>query len=149
MSQFEAFATIKTSPFFVNIASLGVTPERIVLQQQSGAVNGIMSVPKIARLRIFNLSTTAHVAITLTDNTVTTPTLWNSSTGGTAGAPTTPTGAAQTMICSAAGALTVANGIRIGPGSTLELNVGSEELLWIVASAAATPVQVVWFAQNG
>ncbi len=157
MSQLEAFATISTTPFFVNLTALGTTPTRIVLQQQvpDGAtfVNRRINSPAIARCRIYNLHATNHVAITVVDESVDAPNVWNSTSGGTVASPATPTGGSaglpQTMTCGAAGALNTTDGIRIAPGTTLEINLKPHERIWVVASAASTPVQLVWFAQNG
>jgi hypothetical protein len=104
----------------------------------------------IARLRISNLSTVNAVAIQFSDITQTAlPTVDGNTAGFTAPAATSPTFTASTFACSSSTALAIGDGIRIQPASTLEINVGLSTRLWIVASAASTPVQVAAILQNG
>jgi len=104
----------------------------------------------IARLRISNLSTVNAVAIQFSDITqVTLPTINGNTAGFTATATTAPTFTASTFACSASTAVAIGDGIRIQPATTLEINIGLNTRLWIVASAAATPVQVAAILQNG
>lgn len=104
----------------------------------------------IARLRISNLSTVNAVAIQFSDITQTAlPTVDGNTAGFTVPAATSPTFTASTFACSLSGALAIGDGIRIQPASTLEINIKLSTRLWIVASAAATPVQVAAVLQNG
>ena len=129
-------ATLMGSPRVVNIPALGATPTQVSFFLDTGVPVPSQSV---VRCRIYNLSTSNHVAFTLGDS--------SSITRLTTGAAPTPTSAA---ITSAAGnALNLTDGIRVGPGQTIEINVGSNQVLWLVANGAGTPTQVAFFAQNG
>lgn len=104
----------------------------------------------IARCRITNLSTVNAVAIQFCDITQTTlPTVGGNTAGFVSPATTSPTFTASTFSCSSSGALVIGDGIRIQPNSSLEVNIGLNTRMWIVASAAATPVQVAAVLQNG
>jgi hypothetical protein len=123
MSQFEAFATLTGNPQINNLA-VGVAATSVTFTGKY---------PQIARCRISNLSGSATVGITISDDSVAVVPQVN----GTA------------MVASATtSALNAGDGIRIQPGATLELNLGIKKKIWLIASAASTPVQVTVFAQN-
>lgn len=153
----QALAPIRTKPFFVNLTAQGTTPTRVLLQTQNPNGTTFLNAdgvyPTVFRVRILNLHATNHVAFSLTARTLSTLTqqVYNSTSGGTAASPTTPVGGTAglpvAMTCGVAGALGAADGIRILPLQSFEIVVSGSEMLWIVASAASTPVQVVWFAQ--
>lgn len=140
MSQLEAFATFnKPTIQIYNFNALGATAEACQFNVPNSAT--------IVRLRITNLHATNTVAFTLGDKMVATvpdvQTATTSQTGPTA------TFAAQAMVATAGAALAAGDGIRVGPASSIEINVTGSTKVWVIASAAATPVQVVGILQNG
>lgn len=153
----QALAPIRTTPFFVNLTAQGTTATRVLLQTQNPNGTTFLNAdgvyPTVFRVRILNLHATNQVAVSVTARTLGTLTqqVYNSTSGGTAASPTTPVGGTAglpvAMTCGVAGALGAADGIRVLPGTALELVLGAAEMLWVVASAASTPIQVVWFAQ--
>lgn len=124
MSQFEAFATLTGNPQINNLAVDNVTASSVVFTGKY---------PQIARCRITNLSSTASVAINISDDSVS----------------VVPQVNGVAMVASADGAaLATGDGMRIRPLATLELNLGIKKKIWLIASAVSTPVQVTVFAQN-
>ncbi len=103
---------------------------------------------QIARVRISNLSTTASVALMLSDITVTTAPLPVTTTANSTTQRPTYT-LAPTLVASAPTAIAAGDGIRIQPSTTLELNLSLDTRLWLIANAASTPVQVACILQNG
>jgi hypothetical protein len=139
MSQLEALATFRTP--VIQIANLTVT------SVPQSAVFGDPLSSAVARLRISNFSTTATIAITLGDRAVTTVPQVRTTTTGSSSTATAYTGTA--MVASASTAVAAGDGIRIGPGAALEINVSLGTRVWVVASAAGTPVQIAAILQNG
>ncbi len=108
-----------------------------------GAIGG----GQIARIRISNLSTTNTVAVTFSDVIVTGAPAVQSTTASST--TQRPTYTLSTMLASAPTAIAAGDGIRIQPSTTLELNISIDTRLWVIASAASTPVQVACILQNG
>jgi len=102
---------------------------------------------QIARVRITNLSTSATLALALGDAGDTTAPAVQSTTATASTAR--PTYTLSTMVASAAAAVAAGDGIRIQAGGVLEINVSLDTRIWLIASAAATPVQVACILQNG
>ena len=102
---------------------------------------------QIARLRISNLSTTIPVAAVFSDISVTSVPAVQSTTASST--TQRPTYTLSTMVASAATAIAAGDGIRIQPGTTLELNISIDTRLWLIANAASAPVQVACILQNG
>jgi len=140
MSQLEAFATFnKPTIQIYNFTALGATAAACQFNTPTSAT--------VVRLRITNLHATNTVAFTLGDQMVATvPTLNTATTSQTA---ITATFGSQTMVATAGAALAAGDGIRVGPASSVEINVTGSTKVWVIASAAATPVQVVGILQNG
>jgi len=133
---------------------LSVVPNTSITISQNataaGAVNHQFaqgSSSQIARVRINNLSSTATVAINFSDILVTSVPAVQSTVGTASTAR--PTYVLATMVASASGAIAAGDGIRIQPGTTLELNLSLDTRIWLIASAASTPVQVACILQNG
>ena len=147
---------IRTNPFFVNLTAQSTTPVRVLMQEQAanGAtfINATPPVHKFCRATISNLHATNQIAFCITSADATAPLVYNSTSGGTSASPTTPVGGTAglpvTMTCGVTGALGLADGIRIRPNNSFDIDIGVNQMLWIVASAASTPVQVVWFCQG-
>lgn len=98
------------------------------------------------KLRITNLHGTNTVAFTLASQNVSSAPTVN--TAGTSQTGSTATFAPETMVSTAGAALAAGDGIRVGPNSTVELSVTGSTKVWLIASAGATPVQVVGIIQN-
>ena len=148
-SSLEAFATIASPTIQIYNLTLGTAAVAGVTQVAFNTTSG----SQIVRLRVTNLSTTAHVALTVADRTsVSTgsPAQFaiNSTVSGATGAGVATFGS-NNLVCSAAGAVAVGDGIRVLPGTSLELNIAAGTKLWLVASAASTPCQVAAILQNG
>ena len=131
---------------------VNITVSNVVAASAAGSIRFVTNTKvQTARLRISNLSTVNAVAILLSDisqNAL--PTVDGNTAGFAAGTGVvSPTFTASTFACSASGAVAIGDGIRIQPASSLEINVGLNTRLWVVASAAATPVQVAAIIQNG
>lgn len=104
-------------------------------------VNG--TAQRICRLRISNLSTVNTVAfIFSTASQLTVPTVDTNIVATGANGLQTPAFTASTLLASSSGALAAGDGIRIQPSTSLEINIAFGTRLWLVASAASTPVQV-------
>lgn len=142
-SNTEGFATLTSSPLFVNIPTLGATPTKVEFPLRSGITNVTAPSQTVVRARITNLHDTNHVSFTVEGQDATVGQVWNSATGAS------PAGSYGALTCGAAGALNAHDGIRVSPGSSIEVNLSPRGALWVVASAANTPVQVVYFLQNG
>jgi hypothetical protein len=99
------------------------------------------------RVRISNLHASNNVAFTLSSSA--TSTVPQVSTATTSQTGQTATFSGQTMLATAGAALAAGDGIRIGPNSTLEINITGGTKIWLIASAASTPVQVAALLQNG
>lgn len=100
----------------------------------------------VCRCRISNLSTVNAVAVHFgiaASGVALVPTIDANTVATGANGLLVPQFVASTLACSASTALAVGDGIRIQPASTLEINISLGTRLWLVASAAATPVQVV------
>lgn len=142
MSQLEALATFKSPSIQIYNLTVGAT----ALNCQFSSAGGI---PGIARVRITNLSATQPVSMTLSDQSVVAVPQIPLNITGTA---TTPTFTNTTMVGSAgansfgAGS---ADGIRIQPGQTLEINVSLATRIWLLGTATTAPVQVAALIQNG
>ena len=108
-------------------------------------VNGTQAA--ICRCRISNLSTVnavaLHFGVASAVAVGTVPTIDSNVVATGAGGLLVPAFTASAFLCSAPTALAAGDGIRIQPASTLEINISYGTRLWLVASAAATPVQVV------
>lgn len=143
---------IPANTFIVSInPGVSIVVNNVVPASAAGTIRFISNNSTlIARLRITNLSTVNAVAIQFSDIVQTAlPTIAGNTAGFTAPAATSPTFTASNFVCSASGVLAIGDGIRIQPSSSLEINIGLNTRLWIVASAAATPVQVAAVLQNG
>lgn len=101
----------------------------------------------IARIRISNLSATATAAVTFSDISVTSAPAVQSVTATST--TTIPAYTLSTMVASGSSSINAGDGIRIQPGATLELNLSLDTRIWVIASAAATPIQVACILQNG
>lgn len=101
----------------------------------------------VCRCRISNLSTvnavSLHFGVATNGSVALVPTIDSNVVTTGAGGLLVPAFTASTFLCSAPTALAAGDGIRIQPASTLEINISYGTRLWLVASAAATPVQVV------
>lgn len=105
-------------------------------------VNGMASA--VCRCRISNLSTVNAVSLHFGPGGLSTvPTIDSNIVATGANGLLVPAFTASTLACSAATALAAGDGIRIQPATTLEINISYGTRLWLAASAAATPVQVV------
>ena len=105
-------------------------------------VNGVLS--QVNRCRISNLSTVNAVSVHFGPaGLATVPTIDSNIVATGANTLLVPAFTSSTFACSAATALAAGDGIRIQPAATLEINISYGTRLWLVASAAATPVQVV------
>jgi hypothetical protein len=139
MSQLEAIATLRQPDIQVANLTVGLAPQSVIFGSPFNSA--------IARMRIMNLSTTATIAITLGDRADTTvPQV--ATTTSTAGS-VTPTYTGAAMVASAATAIAAGDGIRIQPGTSLELNMSLDTRVWVIASAAGTPVQIACILQAG
>jgi hypothetical protein len=135
-SNTAGFATLTGSPRVVNIPALGTSPVQVSFVLDTGVVVPSQS---IVRARILNLSSTADVAFTVGSSA----SAYQVTTGATPTVTTAP------VVSSVPGDLSATDGVRVFAGSFIELNISPNQSLWVVASAADTPVQVVYFAQNG
>lgn len=100
----------------------------------------------VCRCRISNLSTVNAVALHFgiaASGVALVPTIDSNIITTGANGLLVPQFTASTLACSASTALAAGDGIRIQPATTLEINISYGTRLWLVASAAATPVQVV------
>lgn len=101
----------------------------------------------VCRCRISNLSTvnavSLHFNVATNGSVALVPTIDSNIVATAANGLLTPAFTASTLACSASTALAAGDGIRIQPSTTLEINISLGTRLWLVASAAATPVQVV------
>lgn len=129
-------AVLMGSPRVVNIPALGGTPTQVSFYLDTGVPVPSQSV---VRARIINLSTANQIAFTIGD----TSSIVRLTTGAS------PTGTSAAITSAASNALNLTDGIRVGPGQSIEINLGAHQSLWLVSSTAGTPVQVAFFAQNG
>lgn len=130
------FATLAGSPRVFNITALSTTPVQVLPVLDTG-----VSVPSqsVVRCRIYNLSTSNSIAFTVGDA--------NTITALTTGA--TPVASSAAITSAGTNALTSTDGIRVGVGQSVEINITANQSIWLVANAGSTPVQVSFFAQNG
>ena len=142
-NQIEGLATLARPT--VQIANLNVA------NAQQSAIFGPGTPGQIARLRIINLSASLPVAITLTP--IETTSNWQAGGTSTSSTSTTPSYATANITCSALNPTSFAvatDGIRIQPGTTLELNISTATRVALIASSATVvPVQIACFLQNG
>jgi hypothetical protein len=130
------FATLAGSPRVVNITNLSTTPQQVLPVLDTGVLIPSQSV---VRCRIYNLSTSNSVAFTVGDS--------SSITSLTTGS--SPTASSAAITSAGTNALTSTDGVRIGAGQSVEINIVANQSIWLVANAGPTPVQVSFFAQNG
>ena len=127
----------------VSIVVSNTVPASAVGSIKFTNVNGTQAA--VCRCRISNLSTVNAVSLHFgpaSRNTV--PSIDTNIVATGANSPVVvPAFTASTFACSTSGALAAGDGIRIQPSTTLEINISYGTRLWLVASAAATPVQVV------
>ena len=130
------FATLAGSPRVINITNLSTTPQQVLPVLDTG-----VSIPSqsVVRCRIYNISTTNSIAFTVGDaNTITALTTGSS-----------PTASSAAITSAGTNVLNSTDGIRIGVGQSVEINITANQSIWLVANAGPTPVQVSFFAQNG
>lgn len=130
------FATLTGSPRVVNITALSTTPVQVLPVLDTG-----VSIPSqaVVRCRIYNLSTSNSIAFTVGGaNTITSLT-----TGAT------PVASSAAITSAGTNALNATDGVRVGVGQSVEINITANQSIWVVANTSPTPVQVSFFAQNG
>jgi hypothetical protein len=144
-----ASANIPQNSFIVSIV-----PNTSVTINQNATANGavlhtfgVFGGGQIARIRISNLSTTIPVAVNFSDAVVVSAPAVQSTTATSS--TSRPTYTLSTMTSSTSTAIAAGDGIRIQPGTTLELNLSLDTRLWLIANAASAPVQVACILQNG
>lgn len=136
---------------FGTLAAPGVQIVNLSLGTAATAVQFTGLAQQIARVRIVNLSSTVPVSLTFSTNAVTSApqvSLGNSAAGASSGAGTFAGAAQSTSATATAFSATFADGIRVQPSTTLEINISLGTRIWIQAGAAATPVQIAALLQN-